>query len=152
MALDVLDRIIDAARAKNRIGRVIEARTLQSRLFLANHQQNRALLALEDALTLAESAGYVRCFVDEGPSIAGLLRQMRASGVEPTYAGQLLAAFQGVKHTGQAFGRLAAQDSQFLLDPLSQRELEILRLIATGMSNRDLAETLVVTVGTVASQ
>jgi LuxR family maltose regulon positive regulatory protein len=148
-ALNVLDRIIEAARAKSRMGRVIEARTVQARLLLANNQQNQALLALEDALTLAEPAGYVRCFVDEGPSIAGLLRQMRASGVEPAYAGQLLAAFQGVKHTGQAFGRLAAQDSQFLLDPLSQRELEILRLIATGMSNRDLAETLVVTVGTV---
>jgi LuxR family maltose regulon positive regulatory protein len=148
-AADLLERITLSAREKGRIGRVIEALVLQSLVWLAQDEVERARFALQDALSLAEPEGYVRCFIDEGPPIADLLRHISALGPEPNYAGHLLAALEGKVHVGQTVDQLALARSQLLLDPLSERELEILQLIATGMSNRDLAEELVVTVGTV---
>jgi LuxR family maltose regulon positive regulatory protein len=103
----------------------------------------QALSTLERALQLAEPGGYIRAFVDLGRPMATLLRQAAARGLAPDYVNTLLEAF-----------RARAQDlphihTPTLAEPLSDRELEILRLIAAGLSNQEIADTLVVSVNTV---
>ena len=102
-----------------------------------------ALVPLERALTLAEPEGFMRIFVDEGLPMAQPLSEAAAHGIMPDYTGKLLAAFD-------AEGRIASDDSphldapasQPLVEPLSDRELEVLRLVAQGLSNREISERL----------
>jgi LuxR family maltose regulon positive regulatory protein len=144
-AIDLLARIIEAARAAKRTGRVIEALTLQALVFNAQGNTAEALAVLHEALVLAEPGGYIRLFVDEGSSLADLLRRAAAQNVAQKYVAKLLPLL----HQSPSRQPLSRSQSLLLLDPLSERELEILQLIATGMSNKELAEELVVTVGTV---
>jgi len=117
----------------------IEIRTLQA---LAASDDRRALNFLADALTWAEPEGYVRTFVDRGPALAPLLLMAMQRGVTPAYVARLLAALSKP---------IAASEhsSSFLIEPLSARELEVLRLAADGCSNQQIADTLVLAVGTV---
>jgi LuxR family maltose regulon positive regulatory protein len=94
---------------------------------------------LKRALILAEPEGFVRVFIDEGEPIAHLLRQFAASGFMPEYVGKLLATFSS-SYSGKV---------QSLSDPLSERELEVLRLIIAGLTNREIAGELVVSLGTI---
>jgi len=96
-----------------------------------------ALAALTQALTLAEPEGYVRTFVDKGRPVADLLRRVTAPVVAPRYLGSLLAAFGA-----------PAPAVQPLVDPLSEREIDVLRQIAAGLSNREIAAHLFITEGT----
>ena len=99
-----------------------------------------ALLPLQRALTLAKPEGFVRMFVDEGPPMAQLLLEAAARGFMPAYTTKLLAAF-GVEQPKNAEQSplpttLAAQP---LIEPLSQRELEVLRLFNTELSGPEIA-------------
>ena len=141
IAAGVLSLILDAAQVNGRVSRMIETLALQARLLVAQDKINEALAALGRALSLAAPEEMVRVFVDEGEPLADLLRQLIAahgSMSQRAYARKLLAIFDAVKTPAPP-----------LLDPLSERELEILRLTATGLSNKKLAETLILTVGTV---
>jgi LuxR family maltose regulon positive regulatory protein len=101
-----------------------------------------ALVSLERALTLAEPEGYVRLFLDEGPPAARLLYRAAERGIQPTYAGRLLAAFP------EAPSRLPPS-SPSIIEPLTERERQILQLIAEGLTNKEVARELVLSVGTV---
>jgi ATP/maltotriose-dependent transcriptional regulator MalT len=148
-ALRLLGRLLSAAHAAGRMGSVIEILVLQALLLQAEGNTTRAVRILGDALSLAEPEGYVRIFVDEGAPIAALLRRVSSAGISPKYAGTLLAALRQHAEDPQ---RLAEADIpkevQLLSEPLSERELEVLRLIASGLSNREIAQELFVTPGT----
>jgi LuxR family maltose regulon positive regulatory protein len=98
---------------------------------------------LQRALFVAKPEGYVRIFVDEGKPMAQLLQHTAAKGVELDYVTKLLAAL-GARTQPE---RQPAEPS--VAEELTQREKEVLRLIAAGLSNRESAESLVVTEGTV---
>ena len=145
-ALHILTRLLQAAEAGGRNGRVIEIWILQALVQQALGDSADALTTIERALSRAETAGYVRLFVDEGEPMANLLRLAASRGIALDYVGQLLAAFTMKKTTGLHPSSLI---SQALTEPLSERELEVLRLIAAGLTNQAIAETLVVALGTV---
>jgi LuxR family maltose regulon positive regulatory protein len=103
--------------------------------------------AITQALKLTEPHGFVRTFVDEGPPMAALLREARARGIAVDYVTNLLSAFD---HEIPALSTAPSEkqiDGEF--ERLSERELEVLRLIADGASNREIADQLVVSLGTV---
>jgi LuxR family transcriptional regulator, maltose regulon positive regulatory protein len=141
-ALALLERILPVAREQGRAGVAIEALTLQSLACWRRSDHTHAMTALEHALRLAEPEGYARLFADLGLSMAHLLREAHTRDVMPEYVARLLAAC-GDEHAAK--GPLSGS----LPEPLSQRELEVLRLIAAGLTNREIAETLVISPETV---
>jgi LuxR family maltose regulon positive regulatory protein len=150
----LLDRLLAVAEAHGRMGSVIEILIIHALALEAQGNPVGALPMLERALTLATPEGYVRIFVDEGAPMAELLTKI-ARGVSPVaaYAASLLSHF-GFSIAG--FGLDGASPIvhpkstiQNLVEPLSARELEILRLIADGHSNQTIADTLIIAVSTV---
>lgn len=146
-AIRLLERLLQAAEAGKRNGSVIEILTLQALAQEAHNNIAEALPPLTQALTLARPENYVRIFVDEGLPMAKLLSEAMARAIMPDYCSQLLAVFeaegQKVEH------KPAPPTSQPLIDPLSARELEILTLIAAGLKNKEIADTLFVSINTV---
>jgi len=136
----VLAQILAAAQATQRTGRVIEVMTLQALWLAARQQPEPAVATLAGALALAAPERYIRIFLDEGPALLGLLRRAAAQNTARDAIARLLAA------AGQS---LPGVESAQLFDPLSERELEILQLIADGKSNKELADALALTVGTI---
>ena len=100
-----------------------------------------AIASLRRALTLAEPEGYVRIFADEGPPMAALLRAVAKGSDAGSYAHPLLAAFDGAEVSGPV--------AQRLVDPLSARELDVLRLLATDLDGPRIASELFVSLNTV---
>jgi len=143
-ALRVLEGLREDAEAKARMGSALEILILQALAFSAQGKGTEALTVLERALTLAEPEGYIRLFVDEGEPMVALLSHAYARGIAPDYISTLLSA--------AGSPTLAAPSpAGSLLEPLTERELDILRLLVTGLSNAAMARELVITVGTVKS-
>ncbi len=148
-ATGLLARLLQAAEAGKRTGSVIEILTVQALVHHARGDSPAALVPLARALTLAEPEGYVRMFVDEGPPMADLLRQTAAHGIVPIYAGRLLTAFEAVPQTSASESlRPAHPAAKPLIDPLSQRELDVLRLFRTELSGPQIARELVIALST----
>jgi LuxR family maltose regulon positive regulatory protein len=140
-ALALLEAALPVAEKMNRVGLVIEYEILIALAVQTLGQSEKALQALERALALAEPEGFVRIFVDEGEPMAHLLYEAAAGRIRPEYAGRLLAAFPTA----------APPESKRaeMVEPLSERELEVLRLIAEGLSNEEIAQRLVLSLPTV---
>ena len=158
-ALELLERLHAQAATQGRTGSVIQVRTLQSLARSAGGDQAGALAALAEALALAAPEGYLRVFVDEGPPMVALLRQLLAGRRQegPAAAGdlprdhlaRLVDAFEQAGLPVRPPVRRGGMVVAGLVEPLTERELEVLRLLATGASNRAVAKELVVTLDTV---
>ena len=146
-AMDLLQRLLHAAESGQRMGSVIEILVTQALAFQAQGDVARALAALERALTLAEPEGNVRVFVDEGAPMAALLSEAAARGIMPGYIEKLLAHFRGEARARKEL--TSPPHGEAMIEPLSQRELDVLQLIAQGCSNREIGERLFLAVNTV---
>jgi len=144
-ALEVLKPLLQRAESAGWIGFVIEILALQALALQGQGDILPAVTALERALSLAEPEGYVRIFVDEDEPMADLLRHTASRGIAPTYVAKLLAAFEV---EGLA---VSPSNLQPLIEPLSERELEVLRLLTTHLSSTEIADELVISVNTVRS-
>jgi LuxR family maltose regulon positive regulatory protein len=149
-ALRLLERLLAAAEVTERMGSVIEILSLQALALWARNEKERAVSTLTRALALAEPEGYVRTFVDEGPPMAALFsevleaqqRRRLTAGVPAHYLRKLLAALE---HDGTS----ATSPDRRLPGPLSERELEVLILVAAGKTNLEIAGELFVAQSTV---
>jgi LuxR family maltose regulon positive regulatory protein len=145
-ALYLLDRLLSAAEAGMRMDSVIEILILQALVLQAQGDAPRALVPLARALMLAAPEGYVRVFLDEGASLVTLLRAACAHGMVADYAAHLLTHADLSAPPAPATPPGARRS---LPKPLTERERDVLRLLAAGRSNRAIADELVVAVGTV---
>ncbi len=154
-ALELLEHWHIAADQAGRVRVLLEVLILQSLALQLQNDHAAALRTLQHAVTLAEPGRYIRLFVAEGDPLAKLLRHLleqqhvrKASGqvMSVAYLCTLLKAFT---QPGTFFLPTARADSQPLFDPLSLREREVLRLLAVGRKNREIADELVVVTGTV---
>jgi LuxR family maltose regulon positive regulatory protein len=161
-AMSLLGRLSGAAEAGGRMARVIELLALQALTLQAQGQAMDALTALERALRLAEPEGFIRTFADEGAPMAALLQDAQARRIMPSYVETLLAAFpDDDKVTSWQGDKVRAVHEQTvtlspprlitpsLVEPLTERELQVLRLMAAGASNQVIAQKLVITIHTV---
>jgi LuxR family maltose regulon positive regulatory protein len=136
----LLTSLENHARNNGLAGSLITIGVLQARAQQALGQRAQALACLAEAVRLAAPEGYRRAFLDGGPAVLALLPNVRH--VAPAFVDDLLG---GVSEPGR--GRTGP--SQPLVEPLSERELEVLRLVADGLSNSEIAGKLFVSVGTV---
>jgi LuxR family maltose regulon positive regulatory protein len=145
--VELLERLLKAAEEGGRKRSVIEILVLQAIVYHAQGDLPAALLLLQHALALAEPEGYVRMFLDEGSSMMQLLCEASTREIMPDYTDKLLAAFEAEKRKSEDKPDLPI--AQPLIEPLSQRELDVLQLLAKGLSNREIGERLFLALDTV---
>ncbi len=143
-----LQRLLEATEAGGRTSRVIEILILQALASQAGGDSVRAMTKVERALTLGEPEGFVRIFVDEGSPMARLLQAALNQGVAPKYIRRILAAFSSDVPV-QVDTASSQTDQSKLIEPLSERELEVLQLIAEGLTNQAIASRLFLSRNTV---
>jgi LuxR family maltose regulon positive regulatory protein len=152
-ALNLIERILNMAEALGANSCLIEALILHAMAFQTRGDTEQALAAIERALHLAHSEGFTRIFISEGGAMEQLLTRAIAEGIEPEYADRLLEALQKAKpepqptalQSGPSDGAPSAPQGEELTD----REHQILRLISAGLSNREIAEELYLSINTI---
>jgi LuxR family maltose regulon positive regulatory protein len=147
-AAGLLSRLLEVAEPTGAMGYAIEVLALQAMALQARGKRRQALAALERALALAGPEGYVRTFIDEGEPMGALLRRAAARGIAPAYVRKLLVALES--EGGEERGAAVATASS-PAEPLSERELEVLRLLNTPRSSTDIARDLYISTNTVRS-
>ena len=149
-ALTLLDALLPPAEAAGRMGTVIEISALRALALRALGDMDEALGALERALQLAEPEGYARVFIDEGEPMAELLRYGAARTIAPEYVRRLLQAF-GIREYGNMGEERPSPHTPTLIEPLTDREMQVLQLLADRLSNSEIAQRLFISLPTVKS-
>jgi len=149
---ELLEGLLALAETQKRTGSMVEILVTQALVHQAQGNQNRALAALEHALTLAEPEGYLRTFVDEGETMQLLISDVRLTIA--THAHPLLGYVERVldffpqQPEDKLQSKIANQKSK-IIEPLTERELEILHFIAEGHSNAEISQRLYLALSTV---
>lgn len=139
-AIKLLERLLADARDGGRKTRIIEIQILKSLSYQGLGDMSQAMDALEHALSLAEDCGFIRIFVDEGPAMGQLLYKAVEHQIVPDYVQCLLKAFPDSKSSSTI--SLDSDDDIPVIETLSERELEVLQLIAEGLTNPAIASRL----------
>ncbi|HEU0000118.1 MAG TPA: LuxR C-terminal-related transcriptional regulator [Ktedonobacteraceae bacterium] len=147
-ALAVLESWRRQVEAKGWQDERLKVMVLQAIALQAHGEKDEAVQLLSDALALAEPGGFIRLFVDEGLPLAHLLSKAATRGMTPDYIGKLLAACEAEGQKSEDTSSLPPS-ARLLIEPLSQRELEVLHLIAQGLSNQEISERLFLALDTV---
>jgi LuxR family maltose regulon positive regulatory protein len=145
-ALSLLETLLSEAERTGRQGSAIEIFALQGLALAAKGNMVEACQPLARSLVVAGPEGYARIYIDEGAAMAHLLYKTAASGQEPDYARRLINGILAAEP-----GRQTSDPPPALVEPLSQRELQVLQLIEQGLSNREVAQQLVISLPTVKS-
>ena len=146
--LALLEPLRRRAEAQGWADERLAAMVLQAVALHSAGEADKALRVLAEALALAKTDGCIRLFVDEGAPMGRLLTEALAAGLEPTYVRRLLAAFP-LAEPAQAAPPPASDPASMPVEPLSEREREVLRLIAEGLTNQDVAARLYLSLHTV---
>jgi LuxR family transcriptional regulator, maltose regulon positive regulatory protein len=142
----LLERMLADAEEKLRWHSVLSILVLQALTASARGRRAQAIMTLKRALRLAEPEGYIRVFADGGAATSALLRQVQREGVLSDYVNSLLAACDAGM---AAHAQLLAESYTPLVEPLTEREREVLWLLMEGASNRQIAQRLVLSLSTV---
>jgi LuxR family maltose regulon positive regulatory protein len=149
-ALGRLEPWLRQVEAKGWADEQLRGMALQSIALDAHGDKEWAAQTLSGALRLAEPGGFIRLFVDEGPPMSRLLSVLATQGIMPDYIGTLLAAFGAEKQQREGISRgRSVPSAQPLVEPLSERELEVIHLIAQGCSNDEISTRLFIALDTV---
>jgi LuxR family maltose regulon positive regulatory protein len=146
-ALAILETFQQQMETKGWADECLNAMILQAVALRALGEKDKAVQLLGDALALAQPGGFIRIFVDEGAPMVQLLSEAAAHGIMPDYCSKLLTVFKAEEQKSE--GKSYQPTAIPLGEPLSQRELEILQLIAQGLSNREISERLFLALDTV---
>jgi LuxR family transcriptional regulator, maltose regulon positive regulatory protein len=136
-AMKLLDTLSSAAQKLGRTGIVLEAHVLSAVACKTMGRIDDALGHFREALHAAQPEGYIRLFLDAGPDVSSLLYEAVRQGITPAYAHRLMAAFPVVETTPSRPGK-----STKLVDPISDRELAVLKLLDQGLSNKEIGQRL----------
>ncbi len=147
-AQSLVERVYTIAQEIGKKRTELEGLILLASVFSAQGKTVQALGYLEKALSIGEPEGFTRIFVDEGPPMARLLYEALSCGIAPNYVRRLLAAFPAEGDGRKELPESLAPESD-LIEPLSNRELEVLQLIAQGLTNREIGERLFLSLNTV---
>jgi LuxR family maltose regulon positive regulatory protein len=146
-ALAVLESFHHLVEAKGWKDERLKVMVLRAVAYQALGALDKAVQILGEALTLAEPGGFVRMFVNEGTPMAQLLSEASAHGIMPDYVAKLLAVLEAEEQKREE--KSSVSSAQPLIEPLSQRELEVLQLIAQGLSNDEIGKRLFLALDTV---
>jgi LuxR family maltose regulon positive regulatory protein len=138
-AQELLGQLLERTQGTGRTTTEIEANCLLALIIQAQGDIDQAITILENALSRAEPCGFIRIFVDEGPTMARLLYEALSRGIMPVYVHRLLAAFSDAP-VAEPEPTIEVVDT--LIESLSERELEVLHLIAEGLTNAEIASRL----------
>jgi LuxR family transcriptional regulator, maltose regulon positive regulatory protein len=146
----LLERLLAAAEEGKRAGSMLEILIVQAIAYQARGDIPAALIPLQQALSLAEPQGYLHIFLDEGPPMSQLIREATARGIMPAYTAGLLSDIPAIesqelgiaKTTSDIRHRSSEAATSDIVEPLSPRELEVLNLIADGLTNKQIADRL----------
>lgn len=153
-ALAVLESFYQQVKSRGWADQQLKSTILEIIALSFKGDKARAMKALTKILEMAERGGFIRLFLDEGEPMASILTEAAKQGIMPEYVGKLLDAFKQEMNdeahlTREAFNSAIRNDFIILMEPLSRREMEILKLIALGLSNREIGERLFLALDTV---
>lgn len=145
-AIELIDPILNYTQTKGNKRRLIELLVLKAIALNQLNEDNLALKALQSSFSMAEQEGFQRVFIDEGKSIINLLNLAISHQVHPHFSGKLLSVIIKEQVLHKPTSNITPED---VIEPLSEREIEVLSLIAQGHSNTEIAKKLFISLSTV---